>query len=31
MNLHHVITDIVEFYWPVAAEKGITLCSQLNG
>ena len=31
MNLHHVITDIVEFYWPVAAEKGITLRSQLNG
>ena len=31
MNLHHVITDIVEFFWPVAAEKGITLRSQLNG
>ena len=31
MNLQRVITDIVEFYRPVVAEKGITLRSQLNG
>ena len=31
MNLRHVITDIVEFYWPVAVEKGVTLRSRLNG
>ena len=31
MNLHHVITDILEFCWSVAAEKGITVRSQLNG
>ena len=28
MDLAHVTTDVVEFYWPVAAEKGVTLHSQ---
>ena len=28
MDLAHVTTDVVEFYWPLAAEKGVALHSQ---
>ena len=28
VDLAHVTMDVVEFYWPVAAEKGVTLHSQ---
>ena len=31
MDLAHVITDVVEFYWPLAADKGITLHTQIDG
>ena len=30
VDLAHVITDVVEFYWPLAAEKGITLRRQIG-
>ena len=30
MDLVHVVTDVVEFYWPLAAEKGVTLRRQLG-
>ncbi len=28
VDLAHVATDVVEFYWPLAAEKGVTLQKQ---
>ena len=31
MDLAHVVTDVVEFYWPLAADKGITLHTQIEG
>ena len=30
MDLGHVATDVVEFYWPLAEEKGITLHTQIG-
>ena len=30
MDLGHVATDVVEFYWPLAEEKGITLRSRIG-
>ncbi len=30
INLDHLITDVVEFYWPFAAEKGVTLLSRID-
>ena len=30
INLAHLITDVVEFYWPVAAEKEVALLSRIG-